>query len=149
MRYANTSINLVARVGALLFARLDDLSRGWVKITAALGSRLLQEVGLSRTPQITGLCLEVYSDIFKLGLYMSADPKSMSDRAHILSQIAEALAVPVETFKSDEPGSTVRHASVEECYELLEAFWQIGDRQARRRCLSYVKAAAGHSSEEA
>ena len=73
----------------------------------------------------------------------------MSDRIRVLSQIAEALAVPVETFTSAELGSAVHQASLEECIELLEAFRCIGDRQARRRCLSYVKAAADRWTEEA
>lgn len=73
----------------------------------------------------------------------------MSDQKRILSQIAELLAVPVETFTTVELGPAVLHASLDECIELLEAFKEIGDRQARRRCLSYVKGAAERSAEEA
>ncbi|MBP28899.1 hypothetical protein [Methylobacterium sp.] len=71
----------------------------------------------------------------------------MSDRSRILTQIADALAVPVETLTNVDHGSDDRVAPLSECIELLKAFWQISDRQARRRCLSYVKAAAERSAD--
>lgn len=73
----------------------------------------------------------------------------MSDRACILSEIAGALGVPAETFVNVSSRADMHLALVEECIELIEAFQHIADRQARRRCLSYVKATAKRSSEEA
>ncbi|MFC6742096.1 hypothetical protein [Methylobacterium tardum] len=73
----------------------------------------------------------------------------MSDRKRILSRIAETLGIPVNVFRGVDDAAGSRLASLDECVELLEAFKQIGDRQARRRCLSYVRAAAERSAEEA
>jgi hypothetical protein len=73
----------------------------------------------------------------------------MSDVPHILVQLAEALAVSVEAFTQVDGGSDERLATIEECNELLKAFRRIGDRQARRRCLSYVKASAERATDPA
>lgn len=73
----------------------------------------------------------------------------MSDRPSILSQIAEALGVPVETFANVDAREDPNIDLLAECMELLGAFRQVSDRQARRRCLSYVKATAARSSDEA
>lgn len=84
-----------------------------------------------------------------LKLYTSVDRTIMSDVPRILIQLAEALAVPIEAFTQVDSGSDERVATIEECIDLLDAFRRIGDRQARRRCLSYVKASAERSSDPA
>lgn len=69
----------------------------------------------------------------------------MSNTPQILVSLAEVLGVPVEAFiqGSDLPDEQI--ANPRETAELLDAWARIDDRQARRRCLSYVKSAAERS----
>ena len=57
-------------------------------------------------------------------------------------RLADALGVTTEEFFRTEDLPEDRLASLRERVELLEAFERIEDRQARRRCLSYVRLAA-------
>lgn len=75
--------------------------------------------------------------------------ETLSDRSSMLSQIAETLRVPVETFANVDAREDPNIDLLAEYVELLGAFRHVSDRQARRRCLSYVKAAATRSSDEA
>lgn len=70
---------------------------------------------------------------------------SMADNPYILARLAEALNTPVETFTRPDDLTEERHANLQETAELLEAWDRITDRQARRRCLSYVKSEAQRS----
>ncbi|MBP28914.1 hypothetical protein [Methylobacterium sp.] len=73
----------------------------------------------------------------------------MTDPRRILARIADALGIPMATFAQLREVSDEQGTAWKECAELLEAFQRIGDRQARRRCLTYVKATADRSADKA
>ena len=77
--------------------------------------------------------------------YTLVDDISMTDQSTILVRLADALGVPVDAFLAAEDGSVDGGASLEETAELIDAFRRITDRQARRRCLNYVKLASERS----
>ena len=66
----------------------------------------------------------------------------MSDRFRVFARLADELGIPAEDFTRREDLADERHSSFEETAELREYWDQIEDRQARRRCLSYVESAA-------
>lgn len=66
----------------------------------------------------------------------------MAETPTTLERLAAVLGVPVDAFFDAQERPTDRGASLEETLELVEAFRRIADRQARRRCLNYVKSAA-------
>ncbi|SDM42468.1 hypothetical protein SAMN05216360_10254 [Methylobacterium phyllostachyos] len=65
---------------------------------------------------------------------------SAEERARLLTQIAEALKIPVSTFRSR---GSVKAASggptAPECAALLAAFARIDDPERRRECLALVE----------
>lgn len=73
----------------------------------------------------------------------------MTDPRRILARIADALGIPMATFAQLREVSDEQGTAWKECAELLAAFQPIGDRQARRRCLTYVKATADRSADKA
>ena len=66
----------------------------------------------------------------------------MHDPQDILHQLATALDIPVEAFLSRGQAEAGRPAQLRACAELMDAFTRIDDLQARRRCLTYVRAEA-------
>lgn len=56
-----------------------------------------------------------------------------------LSEIARALAVPVEAFLGPAVTGGESPSTVEQEEELLHLFRQVRSEQARRRCLSFVR----------
>ncbi|GJE52901.1 hypothetical protein GOFOIKOB_5976 [Methylobacterium tardum] len=69
----------------------------------------------------------------------------MADNTQALVRLAEALGIPIEAFTRPEAVSGEQITQLRETAELLEAWARIDDKQARRRCLSYVKSAAQRS----
>jgi len=72
------------------------------------------------------------------------DPKDSASRAdereRLLGQIADALNIPVTTFRGK--GSLValgRGPNASECAALLAAFARIGDPDVRKECLALVE----------
>jgi ribosomal 50S subunit-associated protein YjgA (DUF615 family) len=70
----------------------------------------------------------------------------MSDRSQIMPRLAEALGIPVKALTPGDTGSDEQVTFIEEITELVQAFQRIEDRQARRRCLSYIRATADRAS---
>lgn len=66
----------------------------------------------------------------------------MSETSELLVRIASALGIPAEAFSPRCEGMSDYGATPDEVAELIDAFRQIQDRQARRRCLSYVRSTA-------
>lgn len=72
----------------------------------------------------------------------------MAECTPVLTRVAEALGLPVEAFTQRGHLSDEQLTSLRETTELLEAWARISDRQARRRCLSYVKSASERERSE-
>ncbi|SDN65165.1 hypothetical protein SAMN05216360_11022 [Methylobacterium phyllostachyos] len=66
----------------------------------------------------------------------------MRNSEDILHQLATALDIPAEAFLSSGKAEAGRLARLHACAELMDAFARIDDLQARRRCLTYVRAEA-------
>lgn len=67
----------------------------------------------------------------------------MTDTSVVYARIAVALGISSDGLRRSDICSEAKVVSLNEAAELLEDFRRIKDRQARRRCLSYVKNAAG------
>lgn len=78
-------------------------------------------------------------------LYTLVHQRCMTERPTTLVRLADALGVPIDALLDAEDRPTDRGASLDETLEIVSAFRQISDRQARRRCLNYVKSAAERS----
>ncbi len=65
---------------------------------------------------------------------------STDERARLLAQIAEALKIPVSTFRLRSAGDAPCNGpAAAECAALLAAFARIDDPERRARCLSMVE----------
>ncbi|MCJ2133492.1 hypothetical protein MKK69_05330 [Methylobacterium sp. J-026] len=65
---------------------------------------------------------------------------STDERARLLAQIAEALQIPVSTFRLRNAGDALRNGpAATECAALLAAFSRIDDPDRRAKCLLMVE----------
>lgn len=65
---------------------------------------------------------------------------SVDERARLLGKIADALKIPVSTFRGREAeNATRRGPAASECAALLAAFARIEDPDRRRECLAWVE----------
>jgi hypothetical protein len=73
----------------------------------------------------------------------------MDDTAQALSLIADALGISIETLRVARQLNNAKGLSLSENAELIRAFEQIEDVQARRRVISYVQGEANRASKRA
>jgi hypothetical protein len=73
----------------------------------------------------------------------------MDDTAQALSLIADALGISIETLRVARQLNTAKGLSLSENAQLIRAFEQIEDVQARRRVIMYVQAEAHRARAKA
>lgn len=73
----------------------------------------------------------------------------MSKTNDLVQQIAKALDVREEELRAFGSIGPERLAAIRQRAELLEGFLEIEDRQARQRCVNYVRSEAEWSRRQA
>ncbi|MHB2206939.1 hypothetical protein [Methylobacterium sp. CM6257] len=73
------------------------------------------------------------------GLDVTDAGSRVEERERLLGQIAEALAVPVSTFRRGRSAAQVCGPTASECAALLAAFSRIDDPNVRKECLAMVE----------
>ncbi|MEE7447277.1 hypothetical protein MRF4_05330 [Methylobacterium radiotolerans] len=73
------------------------------------------------------------------GFDLDGTAKSAHEREMLLRQIADALNIPVTTFRRRTGSSVARGPSAAECAALLTAFSRIDDPDLRKECLALAE----------
>jgi hypothetical protein len=71
----------------------------------------------------------------------------VTEPAQLLGQIAEALDLPVSTFRRPRATASSEGPTASECSKILASFVRIRDPDVRRQCLAMIEHCAGGCDE--